>query len=78
MKERLIIVSQKAGYPNEYKKLCNKENLPSDSQLLSFNPFIDAKGSGRLASTPDMSYDERHPIILPYKTIVKTVSPVHS
>ena len=67
-----IYICLKAGYPNEYKKLSNKENLVSHSQLLSFNPFIDAKGfmtvSRRLASTPDMSYDERHPIILPYKS----------
>ena len=71
VKKRMIIISQKVGYPNEYKKWSNQENLSSDCQLLSFNPLIDAKGimrvSGHLVSTPDMSYDEGHPIILPYK-----------
>ena len=72
VKERLIIISQtEQGIPMNIKKLFKQENLPFDSQLLTFNPVIAAKGimraSGRLVSTPDMSYDERHSIILPYK-----------
>ena len=70
VKERLIQIAQKVGFPNEYNTLIKKENLCSSSSLLCYNPFIDAKGllrvSGRLVSAPNMSYDEKHPIILPY------------
>ena len=70
VKERLIIVNQQVAFPEEYKALTNKESVSKTSSLLSFNPFIDGKGilrvSGRLVQAPGLSYDERHPMILPY------------
>lgn len=70
VKNVLIIVCQKAWYSREYHALSRKTQICSSSSLLSLNPFLDAKGvmriCGRLESAPGLSYDERHPIILPY------------
>ncbi|XP_075150784.1 uncharacterized protein LOC142224892 [Haematobia irritans] len=44
--------------------------ISSSSSLLSFNPFMDSEGKiricGRLTASPSLSYNERHPVILPY------------
>ncbi|XP_075150323.1 uncharacterized protein LOC142224439 [Haematobia irritans] len=68
--DRLIAVSQKANFPNEYSALSAKKPIASNSPILSLNPFIDAEGiiriSGRLVSSPVLSYNEKHPILLPY------------
>ena len=70
MKERLILINQKVGYSDEYYALARKEEMATTISLLTFNPFIDGHGimrmSGRLTLTPDMTYDKKHPIILPY------------
>ncbi|XP_075162874.1 uncharacterized protein LOC142235507 [Haematobia irritans] len=66
----LISMSQKAFYPNEYMLLSAKKQVASTSSIVSLNPFIDPEGimsiCGRLVSSPALSYDERHPIILSY------------
>ncbi|XP_075163097.1 uncharacterized protein LOC142235722 [Haematobia irritans] len=67
---RLISVSQRAYYPNEYKALFSKMPVPKASPILNLNPFCDSEGilrlCGRLASAPSLSYNERHPVLLPY------------
>ncbi|XP_075163135.1 uncharacterized protein LOC142235763 [Haematobia irritans] len=70
VQNRLIVMTQKATFPHEYLALSAKKQLSSNSPILSLNPFIDADGviriSGRLESSPALSYNERHPILLPY------------
>ena len=70
VKRRLIVINQQNSYPEEYRALSDKKPISKTSSLLNFNPFIDADGvlrvSGRLVAAPDLSYDERHPMILPY------------
>ncbi|XP_075163105.1 uncharacterized protein LOC142235730 [Haematobia irritans] len=71
-KRRLIVMSQKRHFPLEYSCLEKKKQLPSDSPLLSLTPFIDNNGivraNGRLGSTTALSYGQRHPFILAYKS----------
>lgn len=61
-------------YLNLKKFLQNKyfPNQQMNKQLSSLNPFIDSSGlirvGGRLTNASDLSYDHRHPIIIPYKT----------
>ncbi|XP_075162794.1 uncharacterized protein LOC142235427 [Haematobia irritans] len=63
-------ICQKAYYQNEYLALSSKKSIPSTSPLLNLNPFIDPEGvmriCGRLEASPSLSYNEKHPIILPY------------
>ncbi|XP_059217691.1 uncharacterized protein LOC131994814 [Stomoxys calcitrans] len=70
VRKQLISIYQKAFYPNEYMVLSSKKTIPSTSPLLSLNPFVDAEGimrvCGRLELSPMLSYNERHPILLPY------------
>lgn len=70
VRDRLIIMYQKALYPNEYKALASQQSISSSSSLLNLNPFLDQEGlirsCGRLESSPGLSYNERHPIMLPY------------
>ncbi|XP_075167783.1 uncharacterized protein LOC142239930 [Haematobia irritans] len=70
VQDRLISMTQKAIFPNEYLALSAKKQISSSSTISSLNPFLDAEGiiriSGRLVSSPALSYNERHPILLPY------------
>ncbi|XP_075150652.1 uncharacterized protein LOC142224750 [Haematobia irritans] len=69
---KLQIMCQKACYPNEYMALSAKKNIQKSSSLLNLNPFLDNEGimrvCGRLSSSPALTYNERHPIILPYNS----------
>ncbi|GBP08766.1 hypothetical protein EVAR_100643_1 [Eumeta japonica] len=82
VRDQLIKMYQKAFYPDEYKRLADRKSIPSTSKLLNLNPFLDPEGiirsCGRLESSPDLSYNEKHPILLPYdcqysKLLVKFV-----
>lgn len=70
--DRLISMTQKAFYPDEYLALSAKRQLSPSSSIQSLNPFVDTEGimriCGRLALSPMLSYDERHPVILPYNS----------
>ncbi|XP_075150976.1 uncharacterized protein LOC142225089 [Haematobia irritans] len=70
VQKNILIMTQKAYFPNEYLALSAKKGISSSSPILSLNPFIDEEGimrvCGRLASSPALSYNERHPSILPY------------
>ncbi|XP_075157897.1 uncharacterized protein LOC142231164 [Haematobia irritans] len=67
---KLITTSQKAYFPNEYSSLSLKRPILKSSPLLNLNPFCDSEGvlriCGRLAASPSLTYNERHPVILPY------------
>ncbi|XP_059224007.1 uncharacterized protein LOC131997304 [Stomoxys calcitrans] len=64
----LIRSAQVAHYPCEYRALESQQQINSKSKLLPLNPFLDGnkllRVNGRLANS-DLSYNERHPIILP-------------
>ncbi|XP_073831493.1 uncharacterized protein [Musca autumnalis] len=68
-RNRWIQVCQKAFYPNEYNALSAKRSIPASSCIRNLNPFLDSEGiirsSGRLSSSPGLSFNEKHPIILP-------------
>ncbi|XP_075151078.1 uncharacterized protein LOC142225184 [Haematobia irritans] len=70
IKTRLIIVTQKHYFAEEYLALTQKKRLSPSSSILSFNPFIDSKGvlrsNGRLVQSQALTYSERHPILIPY------------
>ncbi|XP_065357232.1 uncharacterized protein LOC135951499 [Calliphora vicina] len=85
IRDKLISVCQKAWYPNEYKALSANQILPKSSSILNLNPFLDPEGiirsCGRLESSPGLTYNEKHPIIIPYnaqfsKLLVKFVHDV--
>lgn len=70
VQNRLILIAQKSSFPDEYMALLMKKPIAASSSILCLNPFLDSDGiirsSGRLVSSPALSYDERHPVILPY------------
>ncbi|XP_075162763.1 uncharacterized protein LOC142235394 [Haematobia irritans] len=69
VKTSLVVVAQKVYFPKEYFSLTNDSPLPTSSKLLSLNPFIDKEGvirvGGRLSNAISLSFNEKHPVILP-------------
>ena len=65
-------MTQKVAYPEEYKYLSANKSISSSSVLLNLNPYMSEsyiiRCCGRLEASPGLSYDERHPIILPYNS----------
>lgn len=59
-------------FSSEYLILINKNSISSNSATLTITPFLDAQkvmgANGHLASTLSLTYNERHPIILAYKS----------
>ena len=70
IKNKIIICTQKHFFAEEYDLLSRKQVLSKNSCLLTLNPFIDSQGiiraNGRLVQSPELTYNERHPILLPY------------
>lgn len=70
-KRVLVILTQKLYFSSEYYNLKNRTSLERTSSLLSLNPFLDEHGvmrsNGRLADSL-LSYNERHPVIVPTKS----------
>ncbi|XP_049301851.1 uncharacterized protein LOC125775371 [Bactrocera dorsalis] len=70
-KVSLILYTQTRYFSKEKSKLLEKRPLEKGSSLLVLNPFLDTKGllraNGRLANS-SLSYNERHPIIIPEKS----------
>lgn len=68
VKCRLLILSQKAFYSQEYQCLEKQQTLDYKSPLNPLNPFLDTKSvlrvNGRL-SRSCLPYNERYPKILP-------------
>ncbi|XP_075162812.1 uncharacterized protein LOC142235440 [Haematobia irritans] len=71
VKIQLIMIAQKTYYFPEYSALQSRNPISLKSRLLTLNPFLDEnqflRVNGRLANA-DISYNERHPIILPEKS----------
>ena len=69
--ESLIIREvQREFYNAEYKALCQGKQLQNDSTIIKLSPFLDNEGimriNGRLDKS-DISYNQKHPIIIPGK-----------
>jgi len=64
------MMTQRTAYPKEYCGLTDKKQLHKSSRIANLNPFIDQKGilrsCGRANASASLSYDERHPVLLPY------------
>ncbi|XP_059225279.1 uncharacterized protein LOC131997762 [Stomoxys calcitrans] len=71
VKYRAVMIAQRAYFPAEYNCLTSDLPINTKSRLLTLNPFLDKGGllrvNGRL-SNADLSFNERHPIILPEKS----------
>ncbi|XP_075151664.1 uncharacterized protein LOC142225706 [Haematobia irritans] len=71
VKYNLIRMAQLKYYSSEYRSLENKLPIDAKSRLLPLNPTLDEnkllRVNGRLSNS-DLSYNERHPIILPEKS----------
>ncbi|XP_075147420.1 uncharacterized protein LOC142221551 [Haematobia irritans] len=69
VKIRLIILAQRASFPDEYKALLDNNDIKRSSHILNLNPFLDKDGiiraNGRLACS-SLTYNEKFPIVLPY------------
>lgn len=63
---------QSETFEQEINYLRKRKNIPKNSPLLSLNPFLDSDGilrvGGRLENT-NLSFEQRHPVILPKKHI---------
>lgn len=70
IRNRLFLLAQVRFFPDDHLRLSKKCNISNSSQLLTLTPFLDKNGiiraNGRLGSAKGLSYNERHPIILPY------------
>nr|XP_022902869.1 uncharacterized protein LOC111415413 [Onthophagus taurus] len=64
---------QEKDFPNELKALKRGMPIQSSSSILMLKPFLDENGVmrllGRLDEAP-LSYDEKHPIILPKRSML--------
>lgn len=71
VKFTLIKLAQIVHYNLDYKAVECKQPINKNSRLVTLNPFMDEnkllRVNGRLVNT-DLSYNERHPIILPEKS----------
>lgn len=70
-KTKLIVISQKQHYPKEYDNLSCKALISRKSHILTLSPFKGNDGllrvGGRLENA-GLTYDERHPTIIPDKS----------
>ena len=70
-KELLIAVTQQSFYSKEISGLLRKENLNKKNSISSLNPFLDADNilrvGGRINNS-ELSYEAKHPIIIPTKS----------
>ncbi|XP_075157628.1 uncharacterized protein LOC142230894 [Haematobia irritans] len=68
VKTRLIVLSQRKFYPEDYEAVMKSEPLSRRSSLSTLNPFLDSEKvlrvNGRLSDS-SLPYRERYPIILP-------------
>ncbi|XP_075167412.1 uncharacterized protein LOC142239506 [Haematobia irritans] len=71
LKIRLISLTQRHYYAQEYHSLKNLKNVNKKSSLFPLHPFIDENDiirvNGRLVNA-DLSYNEKYPIILPVQS----------
>lgn len=66
----VIKLAQAATFKDDIKYLEIFQKPSKSSKILNLNPFLDSRGilrvGGRLGNS-EVSYEQRHPIILPYK-----------
>ncbi|XP_043475023.1 uncharacterized protein LOC122506774 [Leptopilina heterotoma] len=66
---RILLLTQRATFSEEFKRLEAGEFVSKCSKLQHLNPFIDDNGlirvGGRVEKAKTISFDERHPIVLP-------------
>ncbi|XP_075157769.1 uncharacterized protein LOC142231036 [Haematobia irritans] len=71
VKHRMIMLAQRVYFFLDYNQIASKLSVSPKSRLLTLNPFLDNDGllrvNGRLSNS-DLSFNERHPIILPEKS----------
>ena len=76
VRNRMIREAQKTFFPNEYYSLLESKPISKKSRLLVVNPILDKdqllRVNGRLANS-GLSYNERHPIILPNQSAFCTL-----
>lgn len=67
---------QREHFHNELKCLLNNDDIPAQSKLRSFNPFIDKEGlirvGGRLVAST-LEETRKHPILLPKHYLTKLI-----
>ncbi|XP_041451321.1 uncharacterized protein LOC121404964 [Drosophila obscura] len=67
--QAVTLTTQRFHYAGEHRCLLNKQPLPTTSSLQNLYPFLDQNGvmraCGRVQASASMSYNERHPILLP-------------
>ena len=65
----VIKIIQKSIFPQEYKALESEQQVSRKSSILSLAPHLDDKGlirvGGRLDACAELTFDQKHPIILP-------------
>ena len=65
-----LVMTQKVAFSEEYQCLAAKRPIPASSSILCLNPFLSdnyiIRSCGQLEATSRLTYDEKHPIILPY------------
>ncbi|XP_063993417.1 uncharacterized protein LOC135171057 [Diachasmimorpha longicaudata] len=65
----ILLLTQQTAFSQEFQDLQNGRFVASNSKLHNLNPFIDDDGlirvGGRLEKAKTISFDERHPIVLP-------------
>ncbi|GFY46641.1 integrase catalytic domain-containing protein [Trichonephila inaurata madagascariensis] len=65
----IVRLIQQVEFPNEIKCLVQGNPLPKDNKLLPLNLFCDSEGvlrvGGRLSRNTCLSYDQKHPMLLP-------------
>ncbi|XP_054264933.1 uncharacterized protein LOC128987883 [Macrosteles quadrilineatus] len=69
--QNLISMSQKASFNEEKNLLLKNKPLPKSSRIFSLHPFIDQsliRMSSRINSSPEISEEQKHPIILDGKS----------
>ncbi len=72
----LVRLVQQQEFLQEIECVVNKVPLPSKSSLMTLNPFCDQLGLLRIGSRlkhSTLSFDSRHPLILPHKCKLTTM-----
>ena len=71
---KLVKQAQRCEFQDEWNALLSRGPLSSNSKLLALKPQLDDDGlirsNGRLTNAQFISYDVRHPVILPRKSWV--------
>ncbi|GFX67857.1 integrase catalytic domain-containing protein [Trichonephila clavipes] len=65
----IVRLIQQVEFPNEFKCFVQGNPLPKDNKLFPLNLFCDSEGflwvGGRLSRNTRLSYDQKHPMLLP-------------